>query len=1130
MQTAPIPLGPFSLLAPVGHGGMARVWRGTHRRSGAEVAVKVLDGGLSYDERFLDAFASEIRAVAGLDHPGVVLVFDHGVVPEAAAARSDGALAEGAPYLVMEYAGGGTLLEHPPASWEALRTVLIAVLDALAHAHARGVVHRDIKGGNVLLCGGDDLRPGWKLSDFGLAIPVDGDAVDDIFAGSSVGTPPYMAPEQFSGSPRDFGPWTDLYALGCLTWLLTTGVTPFGSGTPAEIGERHCQHPLPPYQPHLALPTGFRDWLDRMLRKDSWARFQSAAEAAFALRSLDDSRAPARREAPAALPASQSTVLMDRSAPRAVLPSAIAPQPRRAEVPFPTDWRPPKARRDPIQLQGAGLGLLALRRTAVVGREGHRDRMWAALGRVVAGDGAECVLLHGEPGQGKSRLAQWLCERAAERGVARSVSAHWGPTRGAGEGLAGMLGRHLRLQGLDGLERTTRISRHLERIDGDPADLLALVAVVSPDDPAAQTVPPEQRFAALERLFEAETRRVPFVLWLDDLQHGPEGVALLEHLLARARPGGARLLVVGTTWTDALNRRDAVGGTLRKLLTFDRAGDLPVRPLSRTSQKRLLASLLSLEPSLEDEVHRKAEGNPLFAIQMLGDLAERGVLEPKPGGFGLLPGARASLPKDIHGLWQRRVERLVEPLGDGAQGALEVAAALGQRVDPGEWRAACSRAGVQPGRLDAELLDGGLAVAEEAAWVFSHGLLRESVERGARLAGRWERWNAACAEALAALPGHTGGVSLERQGRHWMEARRYGDALPPLLAAARARTRGDDCDAGLRVLDLADTALRKLKAPPADRRRGRVLAARADAELVRGEVQGAVAAARELSTLARERGWVELEGRALLVLGQVQLRQYRSAEAQLLLESALERLRARGEPVAVERAQRLLARALSHQRKHADARRYADEALRTAEASGDDARIGEAMGVQSALCRDLKQRGAAEEWTQRAAEAFVRSGLHVLVADAYSSLAEARRERGDLTEARVWFERARDQWKRVGSRHEAMGELCVAGVDMELGRPASGLEIVRRVLPTVQLGGYYESVCWILLLQGATLLNDWSDLPWILDTLERLQKMRQLSNPEYREVLDAAREATRRAGRPDDSARLAALADAMGAS
>jgi serine/threonine protein kinase/tetratricopeptide (TPR) repeat protein len=257
------------------------------------VAVKVLytDGGLSPDlER---AVLEEVRAVAGLEHPGIVALLDHGLTPEDSPQTSQGRIAGRAPWLAMELASGGALApfcrsDHPPLPWRNLRALLLALLDALAHAHARGVVHRDLKPANILLCTRDDLRPGPKLSDFGLARVLrqrDDDAplhrtadVEDV-----AGTLHYMAPEQIEGAWRDFGAWTDLYGLGCIAFELATGRRPYAGETVPELIAARVEGRTRPWRPRCALPRGLGRWVARLLEPSPRRRFRRAADAAWAL-------------------------------------------------------------------------------------------------------------------------------------------------------------------------------------------------------------------------------------------------------------------------------------------------------------------------------------------------------------------------------------------------------------------------------------------------------------------------------------------------------------------------------------------------------------------------------------------------------------------------------------------------------------------------------------------------------------------------------------------------------------------------------------------------------------------------------------------------------------------------------
>jgi serine/threonine protein kinase len=265
-------LGDYALRAVIGRGAMGEVWSGVHPATGMPVAVKLLPAlATASAER---AFHAEIEVVSRLEHPSIVGVLDFGIVPASTASMSGGRIAAGRPFLVMERVDGGTLAERLASfSWAQVRDVALALLDALAYAHATDVVHRDLKPANVLVTGEGRLR----LTDFGIA------ALDTARV---AGTPTYMAPEQFA--PR----WTpdpraDLYALGCLVWGLVTGAPPF-IGTPAQLQRAHGSMPLPKLEPAIPVPAGLRAWLGRLLAKNPAERFPHAAATAEALLELPD--------------------------------------------------------------------------------------------------------------------------------------------------------------------------------------------------------------------------------------------------------------------------------------------------------------------------------------------------------------------------------------------------------------------------------------------------------------------------------------------------------------------------------------------------------------------------------------------------------------------------------------------------------------------------------------------------------------------------------------------------------------------------------------------------------------------------------------------------------------------------
>ena len=278
-------LGAFTLERELGRGGMGVVWLGAHAGTGERVAIKAVTSAKG--ERFHDAFEREVQAVAGLFHPGIVSVYEQGVVTPDASGVTRGAFPEGSPFLVMEYAALGDLTELESPAWAHAREVLIEILEALAHAHARGIVHLDLKPENVLIQREGERGARVKLTDFGLAF-ASSDRRSDAHIHSSgiVGTPAYMSPEQYEGRWRDYGPWTDLYALGCVAYELVSGRLPFTSKSVIGLANAHMNKAVPGLTPRFDVPDGVDAWLKTLLEKRPEARYATASDALHALLEL----------------------------------------------------------------------------------------------------------------------------------------------------------------------------------------------------------------------------------------------------------------------------------------------------------------------------------------------------------------------------------------------------------------------------------------------------------------------------------------------------------------------------------------------------------------------------------------------------------------------------------------------------------------------------------------------------------------------------------------------------------------------------------------------------------------------------------------------------------------------------
>ena len=225
--------GRYRLEAVLGRGGMATVWRGVDERLGRPVAVKLLDRADTADPAMLQRFDREARTAGGLTHPNIVAVYDVGTDDDV-------------PYLVMELIDGTSveaLLAGGPLPIDQAVDVARQTCDALAVAHAQGVVHRDIKPANILLT----TRGSVKVCDFGIARLTHQQQTDLTAPHMAIGTSAYMAPEQASGAAVDAR--TDLYALGCVLYAMLTGHPPFTGDNPLTVLWQH-QH-----QPALAVAS-----------------------------------------------------------------------------------------------------------------------------------------------------------------------------------------------------------------------------------------------------------------------------------------------------------------------------------------------------------------------------------------------------------------------------------------------------------------------------------------------------------------------------------------------------------------------------------------------------------------------------------------------------------------------------------------------------------------------------------------------------------------------------------------------------------------------------------------------------------------------------------------------------------
>ncbi len=257
----------YEILAVLGHGGMATVYRAFDPVMKREVALKVIRGGLDVDEEFRQRMIREAQAVAALEHPAVVPVYDFG--------EADGNL-----YMVMRLMQGGSLkerLQKGALTPEETLAVVRRLASALDEAHRLGIVHRDLKPGNVLF----DRFGNAYLADFGVARL--GDTSVTLTGSRTIGTPAYMSPEQAQGA-KDLDGRSDVYALGAMIYQMLSGRLPYQGDTPIEVMLKHIQEPPPDLQTARPdLPPAVAEVIRRAMAKDRKERYPSAGALAKAL-------------------------------------------------------------------------------------------------------------------------------------------------------------------------------------------------------------------------------------------------------------------------------------------------------------------------------------------------------------------------------------------------------------------------------------------------------------------------------------------------------------------------------------------------------------------------------------------------------------------------------------------------------------------------------------------------------------------------------------------------------------------------------------------------------------------------------------------------------------------------------
>ena len=1070
-MSTPPPLPPrYRPEALVGEGATGDVWRAIDTARGVAVAVKVVHRNLAMLPRFRARFAREVSISASVVHPRVVPVLDRG------------RLRDGRPFVVLALAEHGSLEDlfarKPPLSVGV--RILDHVLEALSALHARGIVHQDLKPGNVLLHG-DPERPDAWVADLGAAGALTELAMDRR---GIAGTPAWMAPEQRGGRAQELGPWTDLDPVGLMLAEML-GSRRLG------MGEGGSPPPFPVALPEDT-PRAMAGLVRVLLDRDPRQRYDRAADARLALREAVRELDPDRSLSEVSEALFQRTTtfpewLLEDAKAHVAVGQPVALGPGRVpvwnrEAPPPMPRVPPPSM--PAWVDGADVGLFALRDPPLAVRDEVRRQLWLRARYVVASQAPQVVLVVGKTGSGKSRLVDHVARGLDEGGWMEVVALRYHAPAEDDDGYRGAVQRVLNPWNDTREEAEARLARWLARdhqrpvgaVAGEAAALTRWCGYLGDDEAPVNAA---VGLTFLYRHLDARAWRGGACLVLEDVHNARvegDGLAICEALLERSV--GERPVFVMATLSEEALMADARLAARVAALEERGAVRIPVSRLELDPMVALLVDGLRLSPELAGGLAPACDGSPTYAMLWVRDRATRGELVVGPeGGFVLAEGVSLAdvVPESLEALCAWRVQ--------GALAATEDPPAVAEAL------LATALAGPEPPvqvvrQINLDGLDALIAT----------GLVRQ---RGTRLVFEQEGIRQAALDlvagraALSALHhqlaeawrelGRTTGADVNLPvGQHFLAADDASAALVPLLRACRTALREGRAGLALEVAEQAGAA--------ADRTE--VSMARVEAIQRRAEALMALerpAAARAALEQAHRAAHMDRRTKARLQLigAEVATAEGQLVEARRLLESAAtafeatrdrrgmidtadrqgQLFRLEGDPeAAAGRFARMLrlnkgadlaqeirglvglveCRITAGDLEGLDAE--VDRLRQLARRSGDTRHIGQATWCAGLLHLRHRRLSAAERHFQTSRALAATLGADRLQLSCENNLGEVFRYRGDQEAARLAYARAA---RLAGARGwgdlAAVAHVNLALVALQRGDPATVAVEIDRV-------------------------------------------------------------------------------------
>ena len=645
--------GRYTVLKRLGEGGKGVVYKARDTVLNRVVAIKMLKSAVSSGEAY-SRFIREAQAVARLNHPNIVSIYDIGKEDEKQ-------------FFVLEFVDGMSLrglMETYPEGKCDIQTVLrvgIDVCGALQYAHSQGVLHRDIKPENILITEEGTA----KLMDFGLAKMFGQPNITQ--EGIIVGTVAYVAPEIALGKGADAR--SDLYSFGAVLYEAATGKQPFPGEDPVKVIFSHIHdHAVSPSRLNPKIPQALADCIMKVLEKDPGKRYQSSTDLLNVLREIGEGFL---RE-----------VLVPSHK-----PSIVIPAPRTS----------------------------AGKEIQLIDRVGEMTLLREAVDRAVHSEGG-VVILHGEAGIGKTRLAKELGAYARLRGM---------------QVLRGRCPALFRMDGVppyvlwnevikDYLQVCT--PEQLYRVIGFyPSEVCKLAPEVKQKlgaFPQSLPISPEHErdrlFEAVSQLITNISKEAPLLVVLDDLQWTDQSSLLLMHYLARSLDRES-LVLLGTYRDTDIDQRHPLSPVLTELNRERLLQSVPLKRMSLDEVSEMIKQILEQDDVPKEFcrlVYEKTRGNPFFVEEVIKSLKEEEVIYREENKWKIKEVLKIEFPETVKSVLKARMSRLDEE----CQNALTMASFVGNDFT---LDALCGVTGIEEDKL-----------LETMEKILKSGLVKERVIRG----------------------------------------------------------------------------------------------------------------------------------------------------------------------------------------------------------------------------------------------------------------------------------------------------------------------------------------------------------------------------------------------------------------